>query len=136
MRRKYGTGHVTRKGYIRVGDGTGKSRMQHVIVWESEFGPVPDGHCIHHVNGDKQDNRIENLACLDHTTHKRIHSGCTRDASGLWHKPCGKCGVTKPITDYYERKSGVSPWCKDCCIRNAIENKRKRAAAREHAPNL
>jgi len=133
MRRKYGTGHITRKGYIRICDGSGVSRMQHDLVWEREVGPIPRGYVVHHVNGDKQDNRIENLDCIDHTTHKRLHSGCYQDDSGMWIKPCRKCGEHKPITEYYQRKSGVSPWCKDCCIRNAVENKRKRKAKQKRA---
>jgi hypothetical protein len=28
------------------------------------------------------------------------------------------------------RRDGISPWCRPCCIRNAVENKRKRKAAR------
>ena len=50
--------------------------------------------------------------------------------SGEWWKPCRKCGeLKKVVTDFYKRKSGISPWCKSCCVRNAVENKRKRKLA-------
>src|SRR5262245_58151001 len=40
-----------RRGYVR----------EHIIVWEEHYGPVPNGHDVHHKNGKKDDNRITNL---------------------------------------------------------------------------
>lgn len=119
-----GYGTITPKGYRRIGVG-GKQRMEHVLVWEHARGPVPDGFQVHHRSGNKIDNRLENLELVDALTHKRIHSGCeVRD--GEWWKPCRKCGEFLPISQYYSRKDGVSPWCKPCSIRNAVEVKRAR----------
>jgi hypothetical protein len=55
----------TNCGYFRVavrlpGDGM-KKRLIHRVVWEAVNGPIPDGLQINHKNGDKSDNRIENL---------------------------------------------------------------------------
>ena len=121
-RRKYGTGSVTPRGYKRDGAPENQDRR----VWRKHHGPVPVGYFIHHIDGNKQNNDIGNLELVDALTHKRIHSGCElRD--GEWWKPCRKCGEFKSVaTDYYERKSGISPWCKSCCIRNAVETKRRR----------
>lgn len=33
-------------------------------VWEQEYGPVPEGHCIIHLDGDRKNCDIENLACI------------------------------------------------------------------------
>jgi hypothetical protein len=34
----------------------------HRMVWVAAHGPIPDGLVIAHLNNDKQDNRVENLA--------------------------------------------------------------------------
>ena len=116
------------KGYIRRYYAEDKKlRMEHDVVWEDEFGTIPEGYEIHHRNGIKTDNRIENLRLKNDLKHKRIHSGCYQDANGKWIKPCRKCGEYKSVeTEYYKRRDGISPWCRSCCIKNAVENKRKR----------
>lgn len=46
--------------YVRVKIG-GIRYPVHRIVWELFYGPIPDGMFIDHINGVKDDNRIENL---------------------------------------------------------------------------
>jgi hypothetical protein len=121
QRRKYGSGGITAKGYVR------KNRvMMHRIVWEKHNGPIPDGFEIHHIDEDKENNDISNLELVDTLTHKRIHSGC-KLIDGEWWKPCRKCGEMKKVsTDYYERKDGISSRCKQCSIEGAVRDKQRR----------
>ena len=36
----------------------------HLIVWEAANGPLPEGHAVAFVNGDKSDIRFENLVLV------------------------------------------------------------------------
>ena len=71
---------VTKRGYRQVlspehsrADSSGYV-MEHILVWERETGfPVPDGCCIHHLNGNKSDNRIENLCLMSFGAHTTFH---------------------------------------------------------------
>ena len=56
--------------------------MEHILVWEQSTGvAVPKGCCIHHLNGNKSDNRIQNLCMMQHTAHTVFHhTGAKRSA--------------------------------------------------------
>lgn len=70
----------TSKGYVQIlakghprADRNGYV-MEHILVWEEATGSaIPNGFCIHHLNGDKADNRIENLCMMLHSAHTVLH---------------------------------------------------------------
>lgn len=67
---------IDSNGYrtVRVGkghplaDSNGYAR-EHLLVWTSAGGELLPWLEIHHRNGDKRDNRIENLQALSHEAH-------------------------------------------------------------------
>lgn len=78
--------------YQKVKTATGwKSVFEHRIIWEKHFGPIPPGCFLHHKNGIKTDNRIENLHLVKSNSehHKMFHHEQRVRLGrkvGLWNK--------------------------------------------------
>ena len=49
----------------------GKQQYEHRYVWEQHNGKIPPKMQIHHINGVKTDNRIENLALVTDAQNKQ-----------------------------------------------------------------
>ena len=63
-------------GYIHE---TGGDRIAlHRVMWEETYGPIPDGHEIHHIDGDKTHNELANFVCLSKADHARLHGKLRR----------------------------------------------------------
>lgn len=51
------------------------SRRQYIYrpLWQKHHDAIAEGHVIHHINGNSADDRIENLICVTHSEHRRLH---------------------------------------------------------------
>lgn len=58
--------YLEKNGYLSVtpyrGDGRAQKRLINVLVLEAFVGPRPKGHVCRHLDGDKTNNRLANLA--------------------------------------------------------------------------
>ena len=64
-------------GYVTVKVVAGKGRWipEHVLIVEQSLGrKLSRGQVVHHINGDRADNRLENLfLCRDRAHHNEVH---------------------------------------------------------------
>lgn len=76
-------------GYMRTRCG-GRKHLVHRIVYEMHFGQIPDGMQIDHIDGDKLNNRIENLRLATHSQNQHNRGAYSSNTSGMkgvyWHK--------------------------------------------------
>lgn len=88
---KGGAREIDKDGYVRVYKPShpwqrGRMIAEHVLVVECWLGRrLRKGECIHHKNGIRTDNRIENLEIMDHAEHSSRHArnrNRSRDATG------------------------------------------------------
>ncbi len=64
---------VGSQGYVLVKAGD-EYVLEHRFVMEQHIGrPLLDTEIVHHINENKQDNRIENLQIMSRAEHNRIH---------------------------------------------------------------
>lgn len=45
----------------------------HRYLWERAHGAIPEGHHVHHIDGDPLNNDLGNLACIPHAHHVAEH---------------------------------------------------------------
>ena len=68
---------------------TDRSRgAMHRDIWEYYNGPIPEGFQIHHINGIRGDNDINNLEMVEAAEHSRRHM-----KTRMYTHVCPNCGA-------------------------------------------
>lgn len=78
-----------KSGYYRANTprGVHKTALLHRYLWERSNGPIPKGCHVHHVDGDRANNAMENLVLMTASEHRAYHKANPTDkAMGAWHR--------------------------------------------------
>lgn len=104
----------------------GVVKYRHVVVAERALGKeLPEGAVVHHVDGDKFNNRNSNLViCQSQSYHAILHArtrvymaGGDPDTQAV----CSGCRALKALTDFHRnsnKSTGRHDACKECRRRN------------------
>lgn len=72
--RPVGTERVDRDGYVRIKVAQpNKWELKHVVVWESYYGKVPEGHIVTFLDGNNNNFDIENLALISKAENLQLN---------------------------------------------------------------
>ncbi|MCY1042706.1 HNH endonuclease [Corallococcus sp. bb12-1] len=64
-----------KNGYKTFRDRDGRTCFVHIRVMEKTLGgPLREGQVVHHIDGNKANNRPRNLTALSRGVHGRVHS--------------------------------------------------------------
>ena len=111
-------GHFGRDGYHYIYV-NGRLTREHRHVMSVHLGrELLPAEVVHHINGDRADNRIDNLKLMaSQQDHMAIHMPSSMTCDN--QKRCSKCKEVKPLSEFTKRpKLKTTPYdsqCKSCC---------------------
>jgi len=70
--KKLRNGYINKDGY-KVIRFLGNHYLEHRYIWEKHKGYIPKGYTIHHIDGNKLNNKIENLQLWTNKDHVNLH---------------------------------------------------------------
>lgn len=107
-------GDTTRLGYVRIAF-LGKRKLVHRVVYTTFCGKIPQGLEVNHKNGNKADNRLENLELLTKSenikhSYRKLKNGHRLKVSpGKVQEIRQLCQTTNLTQGQIAERYGISP---------------------------
>lgn len=76
LKTKYGNAQLTENGHYRITSRKegNHNKFLHRLIWEKNYGEIPKGMHIHHIDGNPQNNCILNLQLMTKGEHHTLHN--------------------------------------------------------------
>ena len=125
MMTKFGRAYQRKDGYYQISSGVHQGKLLHRLIYEENFGSIPEGFHVHHRDMNKENLDPNNLILLSKSNHHKLHfnminnprwgNGRIDKAGGLsFLSACRNKGMTmQEVTDElgYKSVSTVSQYC-------------------------
>jgi hypothetical protein len=98
---------------VASGSRTQNYQAEHRLIMEAELGrPLTRFEHVHHINGDKADNRLENLLLLSNHDHQKLHDFSQTQRGERVSRICRNCGIAYEVKP---SKAATSSCCSAVC---------------------
>ena len=122
--------HISSGGYKKIKNENGTWVFEHVYLYEKEFGKIPKGNVVHHVDEDKLNNDLSNLVCMTRGDHASLHhkSHITEETKAK----ISAANLGKKRTEKHKANMSASSTQKKAirCIELGIDYESERAASK------
>lgn len=106
---------LKKRGYYS-GKVLGVNTELHRYIYAKYHGKISPSMHVHHIDGNKANNDIDNLQLLTREHHTRLHTGF-QIIDGQWFKPCTRCNILKSFpNNYHKQGRQYGAICKECMV--------------------
>lgn len=118
-----GTKYIRPDGYVAVKIGIRKWELEHRLIMAEAIGrPLETDEHVHHIDGNKSNNALDNLELMTNAEHQKLHDW-PRTRSRRKTLECQRCRAS------YERKASraaESRYCSNRCKLDAMHEARRK----------
>ena len=111
-----------------IADKLNGAKTLHQQIWIDANGPIEEGFVVHHVDGNSENNTIENLACIPLAEHASLHArephriesarACihkAQEAATVWHgSDEGRAWHSIHGKEIWENRKPTKKVCQQC----------------------